>query len=563
MDLGREPTVRVTPGGPIPQNPAANSEQTGSAQSSGAAPNPQKKSYVILLKGIENVNDFRRSRRLGMQTVLKLSGVRTNIISVTRNDDLFIKVDSRSDATKLLNTNWSKDLQGKSELGISAREGTPRSDLMRTHTKAILKFIPGSYSLNDVKLVLEENNVVSKSVRIFWGPRRAKYKTAEIIFEDNYQLSKALTDHRVLVDTFADRDMTMEEYVFLPKHSKCSKCHAFGHPASKCKNKQNSVCQKCQRDHKTADCFQDFYSCRNCKGDHPPTDHRCPVWIAFKESKQQAIKSKKDTWADKVKNVRTAVKHNNFHILAAPQVSSGSRSNRVNANKSYAQAGRQMGRQPHQAAHTRPARQTDSRPARNQPSSEVAGDQVAHKDVQTSNQGRRRQTRNQTGRRRIRAQNRRTRPADIGGDGGNSMLYENHDINDMPSDDDIMVTADEAPPTRRNPHQTLRELEHDQSVLVNSIAELESRINQHLTSLRGEANQVEAEREEIAHADDYSTGQEETKRTETIAKNSLADILEMYVRDIKAISSKVYRLGNVIEETRRELPAEPRTYGQW
>jgi len=209
-------------------------------------------------------NGFRYLARFdrGYQFIESSTGVRPVFVSVSKRDELYVRLSSSADLQKVLNHSvWNSS-------PVMLRQGRIRA----AHTKVVISHLePTATEESIVAIIGSCLSYDVASVRLFLRHNRFT-GTACVSFASPEGRIAALALHEIL-DSDSGRVIAIADYIPATQFAQCFNCFRFGHIRSRCRNAR--LCRLCGNSaHGNSEC-PPVAVCQHCHLRHTPGANIC------------------------------------------------------------------------------------------------------------------------------------------------------------------------------------------------------------------------------------------------------------------------------------------------
>jgi len=246
-------------------------QRTSDSDTAGASPSPHTRARLpsstqarLPVIMFQTPNGFRHLSRAdrGYRYIESRTGVRPVFVSVSRKDELYVRLSSNADLQRVLNHSvWDSS-------EVTLRQGRLRA----AHTRVVLSHLePDSTEESIIAIVGSCLSHDIVSVRLFMRHSRFTGRAC-VAFASPEGRMAALALHEIL-DSDSRRVITIADYFPATQFAQCFQCFRFGHIRSRCRNPK--LCRLCGNPaHDINEC-PPVASCPHCHLRHIPGANIC------------------------------------------------------------------------------------------------------------------------------------------------------------------------------------------------------------------------------------------------------------------------------------------------
>ena len=235
--------------------------------------NEEKPLFTRIVRKPKDEN-ITNSRELRTQFKIHYPDLHAKFAVVTPAGSYKFQFENEEDAKKL-DRQWDKKhFQGNSGL----------IDGAKPNSTGLVKYVYDDFTEEDIIESITENYPTAK-YELFRNKNKEFTGMIKITFTDAEGLNKAIAEKF----SIQHQKYIIEPFIFKPRVIKCNNCQKFGHISRICKSKDNPICAKCGKNHKTDDCEspEEEFKCYHCgKNDHITGNYSCEK---IKEKLQQLL----------------------------------------------------------------------------------------------------------------------------------------------------------------------------------------------------------------------------------------------------------------------------------
>jgi len=216
---------------------------------------------VIMFRTPSGFRHLSRANR-GYQYIESRTGVRPVFVSVSRKDELYVRLSSSADLQRVLNHSvWNSS-------EVTLRQGRLRA----AHTRVVLSHLePDSTEESIIAVVGSCISHDISSVRLFM--RRNRFSGRACVSFASPEGRIAALALREILDSDSGRVITISDYIPATQFAQCFRCFRFGHIRSRCRNPQ--LCRLCGNPaHDSNEC-PPVANCQHCHLRHIPGANIC------------------------------------------------------------------------------------------------------------------------------------------------------------------------------------------------------------------------------------------------------------------------------------------------
>lgn len=159
--------------------------------------------------------------------------------------------------------------------------------------KLVIRGLSATVQLEDIKEDLTSQGFRFVDIRqLFHRPVNGERRPMPLFVVATMATDSGRDNSLANVERICHHRVSIEKYRGPQGPRQCYNCQAYGHSSSFCN--LPPACFKCARTHASKDCTKPATTpaeCINCKGDHPASSRRCPVYLRVRDQQAQTGQS--------------------------------------------------------------------------------------------------------------------------------------------------------------------------------------------------------------------------------------------------------------------------------